>query len=294
MIIFASGRTDIPAFYSRWFMNRYKEGYVDVRNPFRHELVSRLYFSDCDLIQFCSKNPLPLIPHLKEITQPIVFHVTLTPYKEDIEPGVKDKSAIIEGIKEISKIIGKQFVYVRYDPIFLSKKYTLAYHQKAFERVCSLLDGYVEKIIVSFLDMYKNVEHNRKILDPLPFTEEDYKGIGESFSASARNHRMTVETCYEKRNLTEYGFEAGECLSLQTAYLLTGKTFPEFKGRKGEGCHCAETCDIGAYNSCMHLCKYCYANYAEDEVRKNLLAHDEHSSLILGHLQEGDIIKVRK
>ena len=100
MIIFASGRTDIPAFYSSWFMNRYKEGYVDVRNPFRHEIVSRLYFSDCDLIQFCSKNPLPLIPHLKEITQPIVFHVTLTPYKEDIEPGVKDKSAIIEGIKD--------------------------------------------------------------------------------------------------------------------------------------------------------------------------------------------------
>ena len=116
MILFVSGRTDIVAFYSKWFMNRYREGFVDVRNPFNPKLVSRIKFSNVDMIMFCTKNPLPIIPYLREIDKPILFHVTLTPYKKDIEPNVGDKSKIIEGIKEISKIIGKDNVVVRYDP----------------------------------------------------------------------------------------------------------------------------------------------------------------------------------
>ncbi len=293
MIIFASGRTDIPAFYAKWFMNRYQEGFVDVRNPFNPKLVSRLFFRDCDLIQFCSKNPAPLIPYLKEITQPILFHITLTPYKEDIEPGIKDKNKIVEDIKEISKIIGPSQTILRFDPIFLSKRYPLSYHLRAFDRLCERLDGYVEKVIVSFLDIYKNVERHLSLLAPIPFREEDYKAIGLGFSASATKHHMTVQTCFEKRNLTEYGFVSGECLSLQTAYMLTGKMFPEFKGRKGE-CHCAETCDIGTYNSCAHLCKYCYANFDESKVKENMALHDDNSSLLLGHLEKDDVIKVRK
>ena len=119
MVLFVSGRCDIVAFYSKWFMNRYRASFVDVRNPFNPKLVSRINFSDVDMIMFCTKNPLPIIPYLKEIDKPILFHVTLTPYKKDIEPNVIDKRKIIEGIKEISKIIGSDNVVVRYDPIFI-------------------------------------------------------------------------------------------------------------------------------------------------------------------------------
>ena len=120
MILNVSGRTDIVAFYTPWFMNRYKDGYVDVRNPFYPKKVSRIDFSLVDLIVFCTKNPLPIIPYLKEFKQPIVFQITLTPYKKDIEPNVIDKSKIIEGIKEVSKIVGIENTYVRYDPILLN------------------------------------------------------------------------------------------------------------------------------------------------------------------------------
>ena len=137
MILMVSGRTDIVAFYSKWFMNRYKEGYVDVRNPFYPKNVSRINFSNVDLIMFCTKNPLPIIDFLPMISKPILFHVTLTPYKSDIEPNVIDKKLIIEGIKKISKIIGSENIYVRYDPIFLSDKYTLNYHKKAFSKLCN-------------------------------------------------------------------------------------------------------------------------------------------------------------
>ena len=85
MILNVSGRTDIAAFYTPWFMNRYHEGFVDVRNPFYPKLVSRIYFSDVDAIMFCTKNPIPILPYLEKIDKPKIFHITLTPYLKDIE-----------------------------------------------------------------------------------------------------------------------------------------------------------------------------------------------------------------
>ncbi len=290
MILNVSGRTDIVAFYTPWFINRYKEGFLDVRNPFYQKNVSRIYFKNVDLILFCTKNPLPIIPYLKEIDKKIIFHITLTPYKKDIEPNVPDKSTIIEGIKKLSNIIGKDNVYIRYDPVFISKKYNLEYHQKAFDKVCTLLDGYVNKIIISFIDYYKNVEKNLKEINYREFTKDDYKSIGLSFSQSASNHNMTVQTCFEEEDLTEYGFIKGECLSRELALKLTGKKYPKWKARN---CSCAEMVDIGVYNSCKHFCKYCYANFDEDKVNINYQNHDPKSSLLIGHLEPDDIIKER-
>ena len=288
-----SGRTDIVAFYSKWFMNRYHAGYVDVRNPFNPKLVSRIQFDNVDAIMFCTKNPIPIINHLKEINKPILFHVTLTPYKKDIEPNVPNKKTIIEAIKEISNIIGKDNIYIRYDPVFLSDKYNLDYHKKAFEKICSLLEGHTKHIIISFIDDYKNVRKNAHILNIKPFTENDYKEIGISFSNSAKKHNMTVQTCFEEHNLVEYGFIKGECLSHTLAYKLTGKTYPTWKARKGNNCNCVEMVDIGSYNTCKHLCKYCYANFDELQIDNNVIKHNPNSSLLIGELENDDIIKER-
>ena len=122
MILNVSGRCDIVAFYSDWFMNRYKAGFVDVRNPFNPKLVSRIYFKNVDLILFCTKNPIPMLDKINDINKPILFHVTLTPYKDDIEPFVPPKGKIIEAIKKLSNIIGIDNIYVRYDTIFISEK----------------------------------------------------------------------------------------------------------------------------------------------------------------------------
>lgn len=293
MILNVSGRTDIVAFYTEWFINRYKEGYVDVRNPFNPSLVSRIKFENVDLIMFCTKNPLPIIKYLKDIDKPILFHITLTPYKCDIEPYVPDKTKIIEGIKEISNIIGIDNVCVRYDPIFISDKYTVEYHIKAFSKLCSLLNGYVKKVIVSFIDNYKNVRSNKRYINDLPFTEEIYKKIGENFSKIAKENNMTVQNCFEDRNLTEYGFIKGECISAELAFKLTGKIYKPWKARKERKCNCVEMVDIGAYNTCTHLCKYCYANYDEKQVKNNIKQHDKKSSLLIGELKSNDIIKER-
>ncbi len=294
MVLNVSGRTDIVAFYSDWFVERYKEGYIDVRNPFYPKLISRIYFKNVDLILFCTKNPIPILDKLKYIDKPILFHVTLTPYKKDIEPNVLPKGIIIETIKKLSKVIGIDNLTIRYDPIFISEKYNLDYHIKAFDKLCSLLNGYVNKIIVSFIDDYKNVRKNEKILNFREFTEKDYEIIGKNFSRIAKENSMTVQTCFENRNLVEYGFIKGECLSHELAYKLTGKKYKTWKARKGANCNCVEMVDIGVYNSCKHFCKYCYANYDEKQVNNNFNSHFKDSSLLVGRIEKDDLIKERK
>lgn len=292
MILNVSGRTDIVAFYTKWFMNRYKAGFVDVRNPFNAKLVSRIYFDDVDLIMFCTKNPLPIIPFLKEIKKPILFHVTLTPYKNDVEVNVPNKNEIIDGVKEISDIVGVDNIFIRYDPIFVNEKYNVDYHIKAFDKLCNLLDGYVKHFIISFIDDYKNVRNNIDTINYKNLKEDDYKKIGINFSNSAKKYGMTVQTCFEERNLIEYGFIKSDCITKELVYDRTGKIFN--KKWKARGCNCVQMVDVGVYNSCKHFCKYCYANYDERKVINNFKKHNPKSSLLVGELMSDDEIKVRK
>ncbi len=294
MILMVSGRTDIPAFYSEWFMNRIHEGFIDVRNPFYPKLVNRIMMEDVDLFFFCTKNPIPIVDKLKEINKPIYFHVTLTPYKKDIEPNVPDKTKVIEAIKKISKQIGKENIVVRFDPIFINDKYTVDYHIKAFERICTLLDGYIDRILISFIDDYKNVRKNLETLKYRELTEDDYEKIGINFSKIGDEHHMYVHTCFEERDLTEYGFVKEDCLSKELAYKLTGKKFPKWHARKGNLCNCVKMTDIGVYNTCKHMCKYCYANFDETKVKENNLKHNPKSSLLIGELKADDEIKITK
>ena len=295
MVLNVSGRTDVVAFYTEWFMNRYKEGFVDVRNPFNPKLVSRIYFSDVDAIVFCTKNPIPILKYIDKIKQPILFHITLTPYKKDIEPNVLPKGTIIESIKKLSKLIDKDNIYVRYDPIFISDKYNLDYHIKSFDSLCSKLNGYVKHIIISFMDDYKNVRKNDYIIKSKQITDLDYEIIGKNFSKIAECYNMAIQTCSEERNLIEYGFQKKDCITHELAFKLTKKTnFKSWKARNNKNCKCIEMVDIGMYNTCKHYCKYCYANYDEKNIENNFKLHDKNSSLLIGYLKEDDIIKIRK
>ena len=291
MILNVSGRTDIVAFYSKWFMNRYNDGYVDVHNPFYPKLVSRIYFGDVDLIVFCTKNPIPILNDLDKINKPIIFQVTLTPYGKDIESNVISKGNIVNAIKKLSKILGIDKVYVRYDPILINDKYDVNFHVRAFKSLCEKLNGHVEHIIVSFVDDYKNVRNNMRVLKLKKIDDSVYKIIGENFSRIAKENGMSVQTCYEKNDLSEYGFIIDSCVSKELAFSLTGKKFPKWKARN---CGCVEMVDIGVYNTCRHFCKYCYANYDEKKVIENVKKHDDNSSLLIGYLEEDDVIKVRK
>ena len=219
----------------------------------------------------------------------------MTSYKKNIEPNVPSKKDVIEAIKKLSKIIGKENIVIRYDPIFINDEYNLEYHVKAFDRLCKLLDGYVSKILIHFINDYKNVRNNYSVLKYRKLIINDYEVIGKSFSESAKKHGIVVHTCNEERDLTEFGFIKDDCISKELAFKLTGKIYKKkWKARKDLVCQCVEMVDIGVYNSCRHFCKYCYANFDEKQVNDNFSKHNPNSSLLIGELAKDDIIKVRK
>ena len=147
MIINTGMRTDIPAFYSAWFANRLREGYVLVRNPYNPKLVTKYKLNRevVDCIGFCTKNPAPMFPYMDLLEgYGQYWFVTITPYGRDIEPGILDKHAVIDSFKVLSGIVGKECIGWRYDPIFVSKKYSMEYHLRAFKTIAESLAGYTE------------------------------------------------------------------------------------------------------------------------------------------------------
>lgn len=266
-----------------WFVNRWNEGYFDVRNPFNPKLVSRIFVSDVDMIVFCTKNPLPLLDTIHLFSVPIQLQVTITGYFKDMEPNVLDKKQVIECIKKLSSYLGKENVCVRYDPILLNSKYNVDYHVRAFNKLCTMLKGYVFKMIVSFVDDYKNVRNNH--LDYHEPSNEEYLKLKEEFE----KNNIKIISCME--NKYQIGDEKDCCVSIKYAFERTGKLFKEWKARD---CHCVNMVDVGAYNSCLHGCKYCYANFDSKQIVSNYKMHDVNSSLLIGQLNLDDQIKIRR
>ena len=126
------------------------------------------------------------------------------------------------------------------------------------------------------------------------FTREDFQEIGKYFSEEAKKYGMSVQTCFEDNTLVEYGFIKDECMSKELAKRLTGKDYKKWKARSQNKCECVQMVDIGVYNSCKHFCKYCYANFDEKKVLKNMEKHNPNSSLLIGELESDDVIKVRR
>ena len=296
MILFASGRTDIPAFYSEWFFNRIRAGFIDVRNPYFPQKVTRYSLNPkvVDCILFCTKNPAPLIPHLDELKEfGIYIFVTITPYGKEIEPNVPEKSATIKAFAEISDKLGKDKICWRYDPVFINSTYTVATHIREFKKLCQSLCQYTDRCIISFIDLYSKTKRNFPELKEV--SETDQRFLAGSFARISSACGITVESCAEKLDLSHYGVWPGECISRELLERITNaRLLKDAHQVLRKHCNCLPTRDIGYYNSCPHLCKYCYANYDEKTVRKNFALHDPNSSFLTGNSRPDDIVKEAK
>ncbi len=292
MIINTGQRTDIPAFYAEWFANRLKSGYVCVRNPYNDKQVSRYKLTPevVDCIGFCTKNPAPMFPYmdlLKDYGQ--FWFVSITPYGKDIEPNVPDKHKLIEDFKTLSIMVGINSVSLRYDPIFLSDRYTKEYHIRAFKQIAAELDGYTKSVVISFIDLYPKVKRNFPEVREVPF--EDRISIGRELIDIAASHNMTIKPCAEGDEFSKYGADCSGCMKISDYEKAIKKHLipPKLKGARAE-CACYLSCDIGAYNTCRHLCRYCYANAEAEVVLANSHLHDVNSPFLIGDYKEDDII----
>lgn len=292
MIINTGQRTDIPAFYAEWFANRLREGVVCVRNPYNPSQVSRYRLDPTvvDVIGFCTKNPAPMFPYmdlLKDYGQ--YWFVTITPYGRDMEPNVPDKHRLLEDFKRLSEQVGVNAIGWRYDPILLSERYTTAYHLRAFETMASALEGYTQTAVISFIDLYPKVRRN--FPEAREVRAEERIRLGKALIEIASTHGMIVKPCAEGDELAPYGADCGGCMRLGDYEKAIGKKLsaPKRKGTRA-GCACYLACDIGAYNTCKHLCKYCYANAEPTRVLTQSRLHDPRSPFLIGNYRDGDVI----
>lgn len=293
MIINTGMRTDIPAFYAKWLLNRIKDGYVYVRNPYYRNLVTKYSLSPevVDCLAFCTKNPRPLISHLSELDKYKQFwFVTITPYGKDIEMNVPNKKQVINDFKKLSEHLGKNSVAIRYDPIFINEKFNVNMHIKCFEKLLSELNGYTEDCTISFLDMYEKVKRNAPNLRPPTIAEQIE--IAKAFSKIGKQNNITIHACCERKYLQDYGLDITGCMSRQIIEKAIKNKLNVLKNSKRRQCNCLMGNDIGAYNSCMHLCKYCYANANQELVKENIKRHNPNSPFLIGELEPDDKITV--
>ena len=280
MIINTGMRTDIPAFYSKWLLNRIEEGYVYVRNPYYKNQVTKYSLDPnvVDCLAFCTKNPRPLISDLDKLDKYKQFwFVTITPYGKDIEKNVPDKRQVISDFKKL------------YDPIFINDKFNVDMHIKCFEKLLSELKGYTNDCTISFLDKYENVKKNAANLR-VPTTIEQIK-LAKAFAKIGKENDIVVHACCEKLYLEKYGLDITGCMSKEIVEKAIGSKLKTKKNTsKRDNCDCLMGNDIGVYNTCKHLCKYCYANYNEELVKENMKKHDTKSPLLIGNLEKDDKI----
>lgn len=299
MILSVSRRTDIPNYYSEWFLNRIREGYLYVRNPMNPHQVSKVMLTPevIDCIVFWTKNPEPMLSKLEELkAYHYYFQFTLTGYGQDIEPNIPDKkTSVIPTFQKLSFLIGKEKVIWRYDPILFTDRYTPSYHLQAFEQIAAKLRGYTLKCVISFVDLYAK---NQKAMDALcsySLSEKELKEFAGQIASIAADNDMKVATCAEAMDLSSCGIKHNCCIdkSLIEQIIGCGIMASKDKNQRKE-CGCIESIEVGTYNTCQSGCKYCYANYSKESVLRNCQRYDVHSPILCGSIGSEDKISERK
>ena len=309
MILSVSRRTDIPAYYSDWFMNRLKEGFAIYRNPMNHAQLCRVELKPelVDCIVFWTKDPLPMLERIEQVDAMgfhSYFQFTITPYGLPwstspafsdrmvvpqpsygafLEPGLRSKEAILHTFRQLSEKLGQQRVLWRYDPIILNNELTLEYHTEMFGRLCSELSGYTKRCIISFVDRYTKLQNRWKEHVITEISPEQMHRTAAAFAKLAEPYGIELQACCEAVDLSADGIRSGACIDLDVIQQVCGHSM---KGKKDKSqrvnCGCIQSVDIGAYNTCRNGCIYCYANHSEASILRNCEKHDPNSPILIG------------
>ena len=298
MIISASRKTDIPAFFSEWFFNRIHEGYALSRNPMNVHQISRIPLTPdvVDCIVFWTKNPAPMLSLLNELKDyRYYFQFTLTGYGKDLEANLPDKKKIlIPAFQKLSEKIGPEKVIWRYDPIAFNEIYTPEYHLSAYRQIAESLRGYTEKSVISFVDIYQT--KNKTVLDAMKITTASNKTM-YSFASQlydiASANGMKIASCAEKLDLTPLGIEHNSCIDKALIErICNGRIKVRKDASQRAECSCVASRDIGSYNTCLHGCKYCYANYKPETVKATFAHYDPMSPILCDSVDENSGDKI--
>jgi hypothetical protein len=293
MIVSASRRTDIPAFYSKWFLNRIRQGWCLVPNPFNLNQVSRvsLSTSEVDAFVFWSRNPRPLMRYLDELDDMgcrYYFLFTLIGYPDRIDPGSPLLSRSIRTFHELSARVGPRRVIWRYDPIVLSGISGTVFHESNFQLVAQELKGATGRCVISFVKPYRKARARMEAAangsaEPVDFGSPPVKGLLSTISETARENGMEIFSCASEQDLSAFGINPSKCID---ADLISQLFSIEISAPKDpcqrKECGCAASRDIGMYDTCLFGCSYCYATSSLERAKANYACHDPESPCLLG------------
>lgn len=261
-IISASYKNDTPAFQSEEFFHSLSRGYAEIQSRVGTQRIS-LRPEDVYCFVFWTKNPSDhFIAHLKEVQSPFYLQWTITGYGKKIEPNVPDKREVAERFKSVSRLVGSNRVIWRYDPIFIGGAYTLDYHKRAFSSLCSILEGYTHRCVISFMDEYGKIKSLVEAGVMRAPTEAEVYELSRFIGETAQKHGIQVQTCSEKQyDLTAYGINEAPCIDAEFIEREFGVALPASVKTPNSfrRCLCAVNTDIGHYHECQHDCAYCYA-----------------------------------
>jgi hypothetical protein len=293
MMISASRRTDIPAFYAEWMVRRLREGYCTVPNPFNRDQVSRISLrpEDVDAIVFWTRNPRPLMPYLDELDSRgyrYYFQFTILGYPREIDPRSPAAATAVEALGELAERLGPRRVIWRYDPIVFTGITPPAFHQENFQRLAESLRGHTRRVVVSIVDMYRKIESRLRKLDGTPAAVRPWDAgelgpLMRGLAGLAGENGMEIVSCAEEIDLRPFGILPGKCVDDRVIAEAFGINVPGSKDpAQRKACGCVVSRDIGMYESCLFGCQYCYATKSFDRAKANFDSHDPRSPSLLG------------
>ncbi len=295
MIISASRRTDIPAFYPDWFRNRLLAGYCCVVNPCNAQQVTHVPLTpaEVEVFVFWTKNARPFLanlPLLRERDYRCYFQYTINGYPQVFEGGVPPLEDTLETVEALSTQLGADRVVWRYDPIIFSSCTSPSYHLERFARIAGRLRGQVSRVVISLLDHYRGTEGRLRRLQeeqgititPFALERDDFTACLRELAAIARAQGMEITSCAEPFDLRPYGIQSGKCIDDAYIHRLFAIDVTHGKDKtQRPACGCVTSRDIGAYDTCRHDCAYCYATRSSTLAEKNYRRHQPDAPSLL-------------
>lgn len=287
IIISASRRTDIPAFYMPWFMGRLRAGSVSYPNPFGRQIYQvSLRPEDVHSIVFWSKDYRPFMRHLDTLEEGgyrFVCHYTITGAPRTLEPRVPDWRVGVEILRALAKRIGAQRVLWRFDPIVLTDRLDAPAYVARFAMLARALSGYTGRCYFSFATFYAKATRRLtaagvQFRDP-PLDEK--RDLAHTLAGIAAEAGMALYACCQPELVDEV-IRPASCIDaalLAELFPLPALQAPLRPTRPG--CGCAASRDVGVYDTCLHGCRYCYATGDDARAMAGFQRHDPEGELLL-------------
>lgn len=285
-------------------MNRIRAGYCTVANPYNSSQWSCVLLrpDDVDVIVFWTRNPRPLFPFLGELDAlgyPYFFHFTVLDNPRLLDPNTPPLSSAVATFRELSCRLGPARVIWRYDPIILSNVTDTPFHVNAFQRIASQLEGYTSRVVVSLLTEYRHVSQKMRKLEKNGLKLLQGDGLDDqstillcSIAEIAKASGMEISCCAMESSYNQFGLRPGKCIDDEYIWDTFGVRVSSRKdpGQRAE-CRCVESRDIGAYDTCVYGCTYCYAVRSFSLAKRNHVSHDPTSPSLLAFHPSGSLSK---